>query len=126
MSRGNNTDRIFIRRTMIISGIAIVLICILIFIIATSFGPIAQIGFLVDPVVKGVLGVTLLAFLYISFIILFGNLREWYGESASWFEVIVFWIVVVVIAAVAFGPIAALVTALVCIGFVYYLYLAQD
>lgn len=126
MSRGKNNERIFIRRTMIISCIAIVLFSILIFVIATSFGIISQIGFLVDPAVKGVLGITLLAFLYISLLILFGNLREWYGESASWFEVIVFWIVVVVIAAVGFGPIATLVTALVCIGFVYYLYLAQD
>jgi hypothetical protein len=126
MSRGKNHARIFMRRSMIISGIAIAIISILIFLIATSFGLIAQYELLVDPVVKGVLGIALLAFLYISLIILFGNLREWYGESASWFEVIIFWVVVVVIAAVGFGPIAALVTALLCIGFVYYLYLAQD
>lgn len=126
MSQGMNHERIFMRRTMIVSGIAIALFSILIFVIATSFGPIAQYDLLVDPVVKGVLGVALLAFLYISLIILFGNLRDWYGESASWFEVIIFWVVVVVIAAVGFGPIASLVTALVCIGFIYYLYLAQD
>jgi len=126
MSQGKNNDRIFMRWTMIISSVAIVIFSILIFVIATSFGLIAQVDILTDPVVKGVLGISLLALLYISLIILFGNIREWYGETASWFEVIIFWVVVVVIGAVGFGPIAALITALICIGFVYYLYLAQD
>lgn len=114
------------RRTMIISGVALVSFVILIVLLATKFGPVILFSEFVGPVIEGLLAILLLTLMFIALLIFFGNLREWFGESAGWFEVIIFWIIIVVIAYVGFGPLHALLTGLLCIGVVYYLHIAQD
>jgi hypothetical protein len=78
------------------------------------------------PVFTGILAILFLTLLFTGLILFFGNLREWYGDTAGWFELIFVWIIIVVIAFVGFGALAALLTALLCIGIVYYIHLAQD
>jgi len=119
-------ERIFMQRTMIISGVACILIAILLGLMATRFGLTAAFIDFAGPVIAGLIEVALLTLLFIGLLILEGNLREWYGEVAGWFDIIALWLIVVLVAAIAFGGIHALLTALLCIGFVYYLHLAQD
>ncbi len=114
------------RRTIIISGAAIAFIAIIAGLLALRFGPFAGIADFLGPVITGVIGITLLTLLFIGLVLLIGNLRNLYGESAGWFDVIILWVLVVVIAAILFGAPVALLTALLCIGFIYYLHLVQD
>ena len=81
---------------------------------------------LIGPVVAGVLAILLLVLTFIGLIVLFGNLREYYGETAGWFELVIFLIIVVIIAGVGFGWLHALLSGLLCIGVIYYLHQAQD
>lgn len=81
---------------------------------------------MLGPVFTGILAILFLTLTFVALIIFFGNLREWYGDTAGWFEVILVWIIIVVIAYVGFGGLAALLTALLCIGIVYYIHLAQE
>jgi hypothetical protein len=126
MSTGEKTDRKFMRRTMILSGLAIVLLSILIFVFAARLGPVAQIRVIMGPVISGVVAIALLTFLFIGSVVFIGNVREWYQESSGWFDVTLLWILVVAVAAIGFGWFAALLTALLCIGVIYYVHLAQD
>ena len=111
---------------MIISGAAIAFIAITAGLLALRFGPFAGIADFLGPVITGVIGITLLTLLFIGLVLLIGNLRNLYGESAGWFDVIILWVLVLVIAAILFGALVALLTALLCIGFIYYLHLVQD
>ena len=124
MSRSD--ERIFMHRTMIISGVACIAIAVLLGLMAARLGLMAVFIDLAGPVIAGVMEIALLTLLFIGLLILVGNLREWYGEVAGWFDVIALWLIVILVAAIAFGGIHALLTALLCIGFVYYLHLAQD
>ena len=111
---------------MIISVAAIVILSILIALMITRW---EQVGFFLDfigPVVTGVLAILFLVLIFIGLVVLFGNLREYYGETAGWFELIIFLAIVVVIALVGFGWLHALLTGLLCIGVIYYLHQAQD
>jgi len=111
---------------MIISGVACIAIAVLLGLMAARLGLMAVFIDLAGPVIAGVMEIALLTLLFIGLLILVGNLREWYGEVAGWFDVIALWLIVILVAAIAFGGIHALLTALLCIGFVYYLHLAQD
>ena len=126
MSKGKTQDRAFIRRTIIISGCATVLFSVLLFLLATALEPIIQFRVFIGPVITGILAITLSTFLFIGLILLLGNIREWYNESSGWFDIIVVLILVVVITAIGYNWLPALLTALLCIGFIYYLNLAQD
>jgi hypothetical protein len=111
---------------MIISGAAIAFISVITGLLALRFGPFAGIVDFLGPVITGVVGITLLTLLFIGLVLLIGNLRNMYGESAGWFDVIILWVLVVIIAGILFGALVALLTGLLCVGFVYYLHLAQD
>lgn len=111
---------------MIISALAVVIFSIFIALIITRLDPIGPFLDLIGPVVTGVLAILLLVLLFIGLVILFGNLREYYGETAGWFELIIFLIIVVIIAYVGFSWLHALLTGLLCIGVIYYLHQAQD
>jgi hypothetical protein len=126
MSTGARDDRKFMRRTMIISGLVIMLLSLLVFVFATSLGPVATIRVIMGPVVSGVVAITMLTFLFIGLVVFIGNLREWYQESSSWFDVTLLWILVVAITVIGFGWFAAFLTALLCLGVIYYIHLAQD
>lgn len=126
MSQRKSEERNFMRRTMLISGFVVVILIILIALLATQIGPLAIFIEFIGPVIWGILGILLSTLLYIGLVTLFANLREWYGETASWFEVISLWIVVVVVAGVGFGLLAGFLTAFLCIGVVYYISLIQD
>jgi len=126
MSTGERNDRKFMRRTMILSGLAIVLLSILIFVFATRLGPATQIRVIMGPVISGVVAIALLTFLFIGLVVFIGNVREWYQESSGWFDVILLWILVVAVTVIGFGWFAALFTALLCMGVIYYIHLAQD
>jgi hypothetical protein len=114
------------RRSMIISAATIVVFSILIALMITRWGPVEQFLDVIGPVVAGVLAILLLVLIFIGLVILFGNLREYYGETAGWFELIIFLLIIVVIAFVGFGWLHALLTGLLCIGVIYYLHQAQD
>lgn len=81
---------------------------------------------LLGPVFTGILAILFLTLMFVGLIVFFGNLREWYGDTAGWFEVVLVWIIIVVIAFLGFGGLAALLTALLCIGVVYYIHLVQE
>ena len=126
MSKNKSRDRRFMRRSMIISAATIVILSILIALMITRW---EQVGLFLDfigPVVTGVLAILFLVLIFIGLVVLFGNLREYYGETAGWFELIIFLAIVVVIALVGFGWLHALLTGLLCIGVIYYLHQAQD
>jgi hypothetical protein len=114
------------RRTMVISGIAVVLFSILIGLLATKFGPFLDFVLIVGPVITGLIAILFLALTFTALLILFGTLRNWFGEAAGWFELIIFWIIIVVIAYVGFDWLHALLTGLLCIGVIYYIHIAQD
>lgn len=80
---------------------------------------------LLGSVVTGILAILFMTLTFVGLIIFFGNLREWYGDTAGWFEIVLIWIIIVVIAFLGFGGLAALLTGLLCIGVVYYIHLAQ-
>jgi hypothetical protein len=126
MSTGEKNDQRFMRRTMIVSGLAILLLSLLVFVFAARLGLVAQIRDIMGPVISGVVAITLLTFLFIALVVFIGNLREWYQEASSWFDVTILWILVVAVAVIGFGWFAALLTALLCIGVIYYIHLAQD
>jgi hypothetical protein len=105
-------------------GVIIFSIFIALIVIPTS--PLLPSLELLGPVVTGILAILFLTLTFIGLIVFFGNLREWYGDTAGWFEVVLIWIIIVVIAFLGFGGLAALLTALLCIGVVYYIHLAQD
>lgn len=126
MSAGKTRDRQFMSRTMLLSALAIICFSILLALLFTRYGPIGPFLDLLGPVVTGVIEIFLLTMTFIGLVILFGNLREWYGESAGWFEVIVLFVIIVVVAITGFGPLHALLTGLLCIGVVYYIHSAQD
>jgi len=126
MSKDKSRDQQFMRRSMIISVIAIVFFSILIALLITRWGPVGPFLDLIGPVVTGVLAILLLVLLFIGLVILFGNLREYYGETAGWFELIIFIIIIIVIAFVGFSWLHALLTGFLCIGVIYYLHQAQD
>lgn len=111
---------------MIISAVAIIIFSILIVLMITRWGPVGPFLDLLGPVGTGVIAILLLVLIFLGLVILFGNLREFYGETAGWFELIIFLIIVVVIAFVGFGWLHALLTGLLCIGVIYYLHAAQD
>ena len=111
---------------MIISTAAIVLFIVLVALMITRWGPVGPFLDLIGPVVAGVLAILLLVLIFIGLVILFGNLREYYGETAGWFEIIIFLIIVIVIAFAGFSWFHALLTGLLCIGVIYYLHQAQD
>lgn len=111
---------------MIISTAVIVIFSILIVLMITRWGQVGQFLDFIGPVVAGVLAILLLVLIFIGLVILFGNLREYYGETAGWFELIIFLAIIVVIAFVGFGWLHALLTGLLCIGVIYYLHQAQD
>jgi hypothetical protein len=111
---------------MLLSGAAIVLFVSLLALLLTRVGPVATFVTLIGPVLLGVLGITLLTFLYIGLLVFFGNLREWYGESAGWFEIIALAIIIIIIAGVGFGALAGFLTTLLCVGVVYYIHLIQE
>jgi cell division protein FtsX len=111
---------------MMISGLGIILLGLWVFVFAASLGPVAQLRVIMGPVVSGVVAIAMLTFLFISLVVFIGNLREWYQESSGWFDVTILWILVVAVAVIGFGWLAALLTALLCIGVVYYIHLAQD
>ncbi len=114
------------QRTMLISIIAIIFFSILIALMATRFGSVGPFLDLLGPVVTGVLAILLLTLMYIGLIVFFGNLREWYGETAGWFEVVILWIIIIVIGFIGFGWLAALLTGLLCIGVIYYIHVSQS
>ncbi len=126
MSKNKSRDRRFMRRSMIISTAVIVIFSILIVLMITRWGQVGQFLDFIGPVVAGVLAILLLVLIFIGLVILFGNLREYYGETAGWFELIIFLAIIVVIAFVGFGWLHALLTGLLCIGVIYYLHQAQD
>lgn len=126
MSKNRSQEQQFMRRSMIISTAAIAIFSILIALMMTRLGPVGPFLDLIGPVITGVLAILLLVLIFIGLIILFGNLRESYGEAAGWFEIIIFLIIVVVIALVGFSWLHALLTGLLCIGVIYYLHAAQD
>ena len=126
MSTGEKNERKLMRRTMILSGLAIVLLSILIFVFAARLGSVAQIRVIMGPVISGVVAITLLTFLFIGLVVFLGNVREWYQESSGWFDVTLLWILVVAVTVIGFGWFAAFLTALLCIGVIYYIHLAQD
>ncbi len=111
---------------MIISTIAVVIFSILIALMITRLDPVGPFLDLIGPVVTGVIAILLLVLIYIGLVILFGNLREYYGETAGWFELIIFLIIVSVIAFIGFSWLHALLTGLLCIGVIYYFHQAQD
>lgn len=125
MSTGEKNDRNFMRRTMILSGLTIALLSILVFVFAARLGPVAQIRIIMGPVISGVVAITLLTLLFIGLVVFLGNMREWYQESSGWFDMTLLWILVVAVAVIGFGWFAALLTALLCIGVIYYVHLAQ-
>jgi len=122
----DKSDRRFMRRTMTITGLGVILLGALVFVLATRLGPAAQVYTLMGPVIWGVVAIALLTFLFIGLMVFIGNLREWYQESSGWFDVTLLWILVVAVAVIGFGWFAALLTALLCIGVIYYIHLAQD
>ena len=126
MSKDSLQEHRFMRRSMIISAVVIVLFSILIALMISRWGPVGPFLDFVGPVVTGVLTILLLVLIFIGLVILFGNLREYYGEALGWFEIIIFLIIVVVIAFIGFGWLHALLTGLLCIGVIYYLHAAQD
>lgn len=126
MSKDKSRDRQFMRRTMLISIIALIFFSILITLMATRFGPVGPFLDFLGPVVTGVFAILLLTLMYIGLIVFFGNLREWYGETAGWFEVIILWIIIIVIGYIGFGWLAALLTGLLCIGVIYYIHVSQS
>lgn len=126
MSKDKSRDRQFMRRSMIISTIAVVIFSILIALMITRLDPVGPFLDLIGPVVTGVIAILLLVLIYIGLVILFGNLREYYGETAGWFELIIFLIIVSVIAFIGFSWLHALLTGLLCIGVIYYFHQAQD
>ena len=126
MSKAKSRDRQFMRRTMIISTLAVIIFSILIALMITRWEFVGDFLDLIGPVVTGVLAILLLVLIFIGLVVLFGNLREYYGETAGWFELVIFLIIVVVIAGVGFSWLHALLTAFLCIGVIYYLHQAQD
>jgi hypothetical protein len=126
MSKDKSRDRQFMRRSMIISAVVIVILSILIVLMITRWGPVGPFLDLLGPVGTGVIAILLLVLIFIGLVILFGNIREFYGETAGWFELIIFLIIVVVIAFVGFSWLHALLTGLLCIGVIYYLHAAQE
>lgn len=126
MSKDKSRDRRFMRHSMIISAVAIVIFSALIALMATRWGQVGPFLDFIGPVVAGVLEILLLVLIFIGLVVLFGNLREYYGETAGWFELIIFLLIIVVIAVVAFSWLHALLTGLLCIGVIYYLHQAQD
>lgn len=111
---------------MIISTLAVIIFSILIALMITRWEFVGDFLDLIGPVVTGVLAILLLVLIFIGLVVLFGNLREYYGETAGWFELVIFLIIVVVIAGVGFSWLHALLTAFLCIGVIYYLHQAQD
>ncbi|MFX1342355.1 MAG: hypothetical protein ACFFAL_06610 [Promethearchaeota archaeon] len=126
MSSDKGRERQLIRRTIIISLFAVIIFSIFIALIVIPTSPLLPTLELLGPVVTGILAILFLTLTFVGLIVFFGNLREWYGDTAGWFEVILVWIIIVVIAFLGFGGLAALLTALLCIGVVYYIHLAQD
>ncbi|MFW9830667.1 MAG: hypothetical protein ACFFD8_02720 [Candidatus Thorarchaeota archaeon] len=126
MSKERASDRQFMRRTMIICIVGLIVFGTLLYLLATGFGAVGPVLDLLGPVIVGVFVLLLLTLSFISLLVLFGNIREWYGESAGWFEIIILWAIIVVIAFVGFSWFHALLTALLCIGVIYYLHAAQD
>jgi hypothetical protein len=126
MSSDKGRERQFIRRTLIISLFVVIIFSILIALMVIPTSPLLPYLQLLGPVITGVLAILFLTFTFIGLIIFFGNLREWYGDTAGWFEVIFLWIIIVIIAFLGFGGLAAFLTALICIGVVYYIHIAQD
>lgn len=126
MSKSNTSERKFMRRTMLISILAVLLFSALIALMALRYGSMALLLDFLGPVITGVLAILLLTLTFIGLLVFFGNLREWYGETAGWFEIILLWIIVVVIAGVGFGLFHAVLTGLLCIGVIYYIHIAQD
>ena len=126
MSTARAREKQFISRTILISIVATILFGILIFLLATRFGPVGPFLDFLGPVVTGVLAILLLTLMFIGLIVMFGNLREFYGERAGWFEIIILWIIILVVAVVGFGWFHALLTGLLCIGVVYYIHAAGD
>lgn len=111
---------------MIISTVTIIIFSILIAVMITRWGSVGPFLDLLGPVGTGVIAILLLVLMFIGLVVLFGNLREFYGETAGWFELIIFLIIVVVIAFIGFSWLHALLTGLLCIGVIYYLHTAQD
>ncbi len=126
MSKDKAKDRQFMRRSMIISIVANIFFVSVIVLLATSFGPVGPFVTFLGPVLTGVLAILILTLLFIGLVIFFGNLREYYGETAGWFEIVIFWIIIIVVAFVGFSWLHAVLTGLLCIGVVYYLHQAQD
>jgi hypothetical protein len=126
MSKSSSQEQRYMRRSMIISAAAIVIFSILIALMISRWGPVGPFLDLIGPVVTGVFAILLLVLIFIGMIILFGNLREYYGEAAGWFEIIIFLIIVIVIAFIGFSWLHALLTGLLCIGVIYYIHAAQD
>jgi hypothetical protein len=126
MSTARARDKQFISRTIFISIVAIIFFAILIILLAIRFGPVGPFIDFLGPVVTGVLAILLLTLMFIGLIVMFGNLREWYGERAGWLEVITLWIIIIVVAIVGFGWLHALLTGLLCIGVIYYIHAAKD
>ncbi|MFX1566603.1 MAG: hypothetical protein ACFFCH_11505 [Promethearchaeota archaeon] len=126
MSKDKSRDRQFMRRSMIISTVTIIIFSILIAVMITRWGSVGPFLDLLGPVGTGVIAILLLVLMFIGLVVLFGNLREFYGETAGWFELIIFLIIVVVIAFIGFSWLHALLTGLLCIGVIYYLHTAQD
>ncbi len=114
------------RRSMIISTAAIAFFSILMALMISRLDPIGVFLDFIGPVVTGVIAILLLVLAFIGLVVLFGNLREYYGETAGWFELIIFLIIVIVIAFIGFSWLHALLTGLLCIGVIYYLHQAQD
>ncbi|MFX1403264.1 MAG: hypothetical protein ACFE9D_02160 [Promethearchaeota archaeon] len=126
MSKNSSQEQRFMRRSMIISTVAIALFSILIALMVLRWGPVGPFLAFIGPVISGVLAILVMVLIFIGLVILFGNLREYYGEAVGWFEIFVFLIIVVVIAFVGFSWLHALLTGLLCIGVIYYLHAAQD
>ena len=126
MSTARARERQFISRTILTSIVAILIFGTLITLLATRFGPVGPFLDFIGPVVTGVLAILLLTLMFIGLLVLFGNLREWYGERAGWFEVVILWVIIIVVAIVGFGWLHALLTGLLCIGVIYYIHAAQD
>ena len=126
MSKDTSQVQQFMRRSMIISAAVIVILSILIALMITRWGSVGPFLDFIGPVVAGVLTILFLVLIFIGLVIFFGNLREYYGETAGWFELLILLIIIVVIAFVGFSWLHALLTGLLCIGVIYYLHQAQE
>ena len=126
MSKGEPQDRQFMRRTMLISGGAIAIFSIILALLAAPLSPVADFVTSLGPVLWGLLGILLLTLTFIGLVIFFGNLREWYGEAAGWFEVIILWVIVIIVGTVGFNLLVGVITALLCVGVIYYIHIVQE